>query len=288
MEIEDFQTLDDGARYTLGERKQPSHSGDSEIFKENYTEMVWRSVLRITSDVDGDAATALVFDVFTDGEGSFLYLLVNEHYHLEKENTYYLQYCDSDNVFIEVDRFDHKDFVIFSMSKEKDIVIYKLPLSNDIWDIGQGIATRKPVESSKRPRRNQQQADRVPKAPVVCKTPSFWYEGIHPADEVRVYALPKAIPGRWVSQTRVTHVGKLVFYVQALSAPAGSGGAVLATQTGKVVGFIGGAHDVMEPNSGDEKMTERRFNSFAFSVSALPDRPSSPPISHTRAVETRR
>ena len=274
MEIEDFQTLDDGARYRLGERKkQPSHRGDSqsEICTENYyTEMVSRSVLRITPDVDGDAATALVFD-------------------LESENTYYLQYhCDSDNVFIEVDRFDHKDSVIFSMSKENDFVIYKLPLSNDMWDIGPGIATRKPVESSKRPRRNQQQADRVPKAPVVCKTPSFWYEGIHPADEVRVYALPKAIPGRWVSQTRVTHVGKLVFYVQALSAPAGSGGAVLATQTGKVVGFIGGAHDVMEPNSGDEKMTERRFNSFAFSVSALPDRPSSPPISHTRAVGTRR
>ena len=41
--------------------------------------------------------------------------------------------------------------------------------------------------------------------------------------------------------TRVTHVGKLVFYVQALSAPAASGGDVLATRSDKVVGFIGGA-----------------------------------------------
>ena len=283
VEIEDFQTLEDGAEYVLGAPRQGSQLKDTEVFTEEYAENVWRSVLRITSDVEGDAATALVFDVFPDHEESFLYLLLNEHYQLEDENTYYLQYCDSDNVFVEVDNFDRKDFVIFAESKENDFVIYKLPLSNDVWDIGPGIATRKPVENSKRPRRGQQQPARVPKASVICKTPSFWYEGIHPADEVRVYALPEAIPGRWVSQTRVTHVGKLVFYVQALSAPAGSGGAVLATKTGKVVGFMGGAYDVWEANSVDKKMVERRFNSFAFSVSALPDRPSSPPTSPTRA-----
>lgn len=270
----------------IGHSKRHSRGvgDDLELFTDKYAERIWQSVLRITSDVDGNAATSLVFDVFTSSEGSFLYLLVNEHYHLEDDNTYYLEFCDSDNNFVEVDNFQRDEFRVFASSKENDFVIYKLALSNAIWDVGLGMATRKPVQDSKRPRRGKQKsAGGVPKAPVICKTPSFWYEGIHPSDEVRVYALPKAIPGRWVSHTRVTHVGKLIFYVQALSAPAASGGAVLATRTGKVVGFIGGAYDVLEPNSMDKKMVERRFNSFAFSVLVLPDRPSSPPTSPTRA-----
>ena len=36
---------------------------------------------------------------------------------------------------------------------------------------------------------------------VICKTPTFWFEGVHPSDGLRVYALPKAIPGRWGSNT---------------------------------------------------------------------------------------
>lgn len=275
--------------YTWEEKMHPrNYGGNSEIFTEEYTDKVWQSVLRITGDVETDAATALVFDVFTDSGGSFLYLLTNEHYHLEDGNTYYLQYCGSDNVFYEVDNFQRNDFEVFMLSKENDFVIYKLPLSAAIWDAGMGMATRKPVPNSKRPRRSQQQTAEIPKASVICKTPTFWYEGIHPSDEVRVYALPKAIPGRWVSHTRVTHVGKLVFYVQALSAPAASGGAVLATSTGKVVGFIGGAYDVEEPDSKNEKKLVERFNSFAFSVLALPDRPSSPPTSPTRVLAARK
>jgi hypothetical protein len=257
--------------YTLGDQQQRFYGGDSAIFTEEYTERLWQSVLRITSDIEGDSATALVFDVY----GSFLYLLANEHYHLIDGNTYCLEYCGIDNTFAEVDNFQRNEFVVYASSKENDFVIYKLPLSDDIWDAGVGMATRKPVPDTKRPRRGQQPAER-PKASVICKTPSFWYEGIHPADEVRVYALPGAVPGRWVSQTRVTHVGRLVFYLQALSAPGGSRGAVLATSTGHVVGFVGGAYDVEEPDSKHgKKMVERRFNAFTFSILALPARLSS-------------
>ena len=156
-------------------------------------------------------------------------------------------------------------------------MIYKLALSSDIWEVGAGIANRRPGQTSKRPRRSNQQQP-VPKAPIVCKTPSFWFEGVHPGDEMCVYALPGSIPGRWVSPTSVTNVGHSIFYLQALSAPGGSGGAVLATKSGKMAGFIGGAYDVKEPEStNSKKSVDRRFNTYAFSVHALPRRLSSPP-----------
>ena len=242
------------------------------------TEEVWQSILRITSDVDGDLATALVFDVFQDDNGPFLYLLTNEHYHLKEGNAYSIQYCQDDNVFVEVDRFERDEFKVWQSSQENDYVIYKLALSSDIWEVGAGVANRKPGPSAKRPRRGKQQP--TPTASVICKTPSFWFEGVHPRDEMCVYALPGSIPGRWVSQTSVTHVGRLVFYLQALSAPGRSGGAVLATKSGKMVGFIGGAYDVQEPESTNSKrLVDRRFNTYAFSVHALPRRLSSPPSS---------
>ena len=65
-------------------------------------------------------------------------------------------------------------------------------------------------------------------------------------------------------------------YLQALSAPAGSGGAVLTTKSGKMAGFIGGAYDVKETESTNpKKLLDRRFNTYAVSVHALPRRLSS-------------
>ena len=134
---------------------------------------------------------------------------------------------------------------MWQTSKENDFVIYKLALSSDIWEGGAGMATRKPGPASKRPRRAMQQQP-APKASVVCKTPTFWFEGVHPGDEMRVYALPGAIPGRWTSPTSVTNVGHSMLYLQALSAPGRSGGAVLATYSGKMAGLIGGCYDVCQ------------------------------------------
>ena len=243
------------------------------------TDELWQSILRITSDVEGDLATALVFDVFQDDTGAFLYLLANEHYHLIDGNTYSIQYCNNDNVFIEVDTFERDEFQVWKSSQENDYVIYKLALSSDIWEVGAGIANRKPGPSSKRPRRGQQQQP-APMASVICKTPSFWFEGVHPGDEMCVYALPGSIPGRWLSHTSITNVGHSMFFLQALSAPGGSGGAVIATTSGKMAGFIGGAYDVKEPESTNpKKLADRRFNTYAFSVHALPRRLSSPPSS---------
>jgi hypothetical protein len=253
-----------------------------ENLTQEYSQEVWKSVLRIRSDVEGDCATALVFDVHFDDKGAFLYLLTNDHYKLEAGNTYHLEHCTPDNKFLEVDVFDYDEFHMYKLSKESDFVIYKLILDESIWEVGMGIATRKPEQErppiAKRARRVAVHKPAPLKAPVICKTPQFWYLGINPSDTVRVYALPAASPGRWEANTTITTVDRLSFYLQNLSGPGGSGGAVVTTKTGNVIGYMGGAFDVEELDEAKKKV-ERRFNSYAFTVHALPRRLSSPPTS---------
>ena len=245
------------------------------------TETIWQSILRITSDVEGDVSTALVFDIYQTGDVSFLYLLTSEHYQLGRGNIYSLQHCRHDNIFVTVDQFEYDDFEVWKFSKDNNFVIYKLALSDQLWNASPGVAQRKAPQVSqrknKRPR-NCSQCQQPPMDAILCKTPTFWFEGVHPLDEMCVFALPASIPGRWACQTSVTHVDCLTFCLQALTAPGASGGAVLATKSGKVAGFIGGTYDVKEPESTNpNKLVDRRFNTYAFSVHALPRRLSSPP-----------
>lgn len=242
-------------------------------------ENVWKSVLRIRSDIEGDSATALVFDVFEDEKGAYLYLLVNHHYKMAQVNTYYLEFCSSDGVYYEVDFFEYAEFLVYKESTEFDYSIKKLRLNPEIWDVNPGIASRKPVAQpeGKRARRATVAAKKetVLKADVICKTPSFWYGSVSPLDNVNVFALPGAVEGRWVASTIVQSVSLRSFYVQALSAPGGSGGAVIATSSGLVVGFVGGANDYK-----DGKHTSS-FNAYVMSTHALPRRLSSPQSSPT-------
>jgi hypothetical protein len=87
---------------------------------------------------------------------------------------------------------------------------------------------------------------------------------------VHVFGFPQAvIEGRWTATTYVTAVGKNGFQLQNLSAPGLSGGAVIATNMGKIIGYIHGAQDA------EEEGTVQRFGSYAFNVANLPERPSS-------------
>ena len=239
-------------------------------------EKIWNSVLRIRSDVRGDVATALVFDVY---EG-YLYLLMNYHYKMSSENTYYVEYCSSDNTFLEVDFFEFHEFQTFAESDECDFVIRKVWLDPETWEVGKGISIRRPVNQpqTKRPRREAAKTEIKLTAEVVCKTPSFSYEGVQPFEHVKVFGLPHAVPGRWVAETQVQNVDYRCFYVQALSAPGGSGGAVLATTSGLVVGFVGGANDYK--NLNPKQLSS--FNTYVMNTHSLPRRPSSAPNSPSR------
>lgn len=260
------------------------------VLTQDYSEDVWKSVLRIQDDINGDAATALVFDVHVESNGKgFLYLLVNDHYTLQPEHKYLVRYFDRDGNCLEVDAFGANEFCVFKKSpkEEHDFVIYKLPLDPDTWEVGMGIAKRKeeqqPLAKKRRgtPRANKGAKQKVVAAQnvkIVCKTPRFWYEGIHPSDAVRVYALPASIGRRWQADTTITSVGRLCFFLRALSAPGGSGGAVVTTKTGDLIGYIAGAYDVEDVDKRGKK-GEWRFNTYGFTVQALPRRLSSPPNS---------
>ncbi|KAL3907182.1 MAG: hypothetical protein SGILL_008973 [Bacillariaceae sp.] len=256
-------------KQSVAELPQPQENTAATI----KSEKIWESVLRIRSDVEGDSATALVFDVY---EGQ-LYLLMNYHYEMSRGNTYYIEFCASDNQFLEVDFFEFDEFKTFAESKECDFVIRMVSLDSAIWDCGKGIAGRKPVlqPPMKRARRKASQKDKTLKAEVICKTPSFSYEGVHLFERVRVFGLPNAVGGRWVAETQVQSLDYRCFYVQALSAPGGSGGAVLATNSGLVVGFVGGANDYH--NQKPKQLSS--FNTYVMNTHSLPRRPSSAPNS---------
>ncbi|CAB9507695.1 expressed unknown protein [Seminavis robusta] len=162
----------------------------------------------------------------------------------------------------------------FAESEECDFAIRMVSLDSAIWDCGKGIAGRKPVVQppNKRARRTANQKDKVLKAEVICKTPSFSYEGVHLFERVRVFGLPpNAVGGRWVAETQVQSLGYRCSYVHALSAPGGSGGAVLATTNGLVVGFVGGANDYH--NQKPKQLSS--FDTYVMNTHSLPRRPSS-------------
>ncbi len=106
-------------------------------------------------------------------------------------------------------------------------------------------------------------------ATVICKTPSFNFT-VNPRQQVHVYGFPQAVEeGRWVATSSVTSVGAQGFHVQSLSSPGLSGGAVIATGCGQVIGYMHGAQDAVEGNG------TRPLGSYAFRVANLPKRESS-------------
>jgi hypothetical protein len=124
--------------------------------------------LRIRIDVEGDSATALVFDVY---EGH-LYLQMNHHYKMIRGNTYYIEFCASDNQFLEVDFFEVDELKTFAESEECDFASRMVSLDSAIWDCGKGIAVRNPVvqPANKRAHRNATQPEKTLKAEVIWRT----------------------------------------------------------------------------------------------------------------------
>lgn len=90
---------------------------------------------------------------------------------------------------------------------------------------------------------------------------------------VRIFGFPQTVEGRWEGNTTITSVAQHHFCIQLLSAPGLSGGAVITSSMGEVVGFVGGAYDAQEDGK------DFRFESYVIPTFALPKRPSSNPSS---------
>ena len=91
---------------------------------------------------------------------------------------------------------------------------------------------------------------------------------------VRLMGFPAAVDDTCFQvDTNITSINSESFCVAALSAPGLSGGAVVATLMGQIVGVVGGAIDARK---GREI---KRFVAFAIPAHSLPARPSSQPSS---------
>ena len=238
-------------------------------------EQLWQSVLRIKNSETDEIATALVFDVHADNDGPFLLLLANKRFRFKNDELVQLFYCNDDEEYYLVESFTRDTVRVFEDGGTLDFMIYSVPLKEAEWIFPEpGKAIRRTEVTAENPRKTPkraaaQQSVRMKKAPIICKTPRYTYQGVQHSMSVRVFGFPQAAHGRWEANTTVTSIGRETFHIQSLSAPGLSGGAVVATSMGNVVGFMGGAWDALEEGK------EQRFASYAIPVHKLPVRPSS-------------
>ena len=115
-------------------------------------------------------------------------------------------------------------------------------------------------------------AAHLKKTEIVCKTPKYSYQ-IEISMPVHIFGFPHTAAGRWEGLSNVTSIGRSTFGLQMLSAPGLSGGAVVATEQGEVVGIMGGNHDAEEDGK------PQPFNAYAIDARSFPQRPSSQPPS---------
>eukprot|EP00980_Cylindrotheca_fusiformis_P017470 scaffold5466_cov90-Cylindrotheca_fusiformis.AAC.2 len=230
-------------------------------------EKLWYSVLRIENDGNGDRATALVFDVHEDASGPFLLLLVNKHFHFQGGQLVKLYYVDDESDLFLVHQFRKGEVRVFNNGVGLDLIIYRVNLGEEWSLVEPGKAQREEMRPTKRARRA---AASEPKkwATIICKTPPYTY-GIQRSMNVRLLGFPAAVDkARFQVDAQVASIDKNFFCVTSLSAPGLSGGAVVATRMGQIVGVVGGAMDVTE---GREM---KRFVTYAIPAHSLPNRPS--------------
>lgn len=272
--IEDFGSLADGGKYTLGERVSIVAAAGSLALSDSLMKQVWYSVLRIDNEETGDRATCLIFDIHKDESGPFLLILLNKHFKFKKNEILCLSTCEDEELFVAL-KFMGKDASSFQDGGALDFIIYKVRLDTDEWDTQEpGKATRREEVAAKPSKRPKRSAAPTPmkRAAFICKTPRYTYE-MRLSMPVRVFGFPAAVNGRWQADTTIASIERDAFYLQTLSCPGLSGGAVVASHLGQIVGIIGGAMDATEEGN------EKRFSTYAIPAHSLPRRPSSQPPS---------
>ena len=279
VEIEDFESLLDGNKYTLGPWQQQLHQEQAvmhgtEVMR-SLVKQVWYSVLRIQNSESEELATALVFDVHSDQRGPYMLLLLNKHFESKENELIKLYYVDNEGEYFLVEQFKRKELTVYTDGGELDFMIYKYKLDPNVWDVQEGKAERRDgaPPANKKPRLHRTAAP-VPmkRAAIICKTPPYSSQ-LQRSMPVRIFGFPQTVEGRWEGNTTITSVAQHHFCVQLLSAPGLSGGAVITSSMGEVVGFVGGAYDAHEDGK------DIRFESYVIPTFALPKRPSSNPSS---------
>eukprot|EP00980_Cylindrotheca_fusiformis_P017675 scaffold5540_cov96-Cylindrotheca_fusiformis.AAC.3 len=236
-------------------------------------EKLWYSVLRIENDDNGDRATALVFDVHEDASGPFLLLLVNEHFHFQGGQLVKLYYVDDESDLFLVHQFRKGEVRVFNNGGGLDFIIYRVNLGEEWSIVEPGKAQREEMKATKRARRAAA-SEPMKWATIICKTPPYTY-GIQRSMNVRLLGFPAAVDkARFQVDAQVASIGRNSFCVTTLSAPGLSGGAIVATCMGQIVGVGGAAMDATE--QGRET---KRFVTYAIPAHSLPNRPSMQPSS---------
>lgn len=258
-------------------RQRPAPESPRWHLSEALLGRIWNSVLRAENTDNGELATALVFDVFREKQGLYMLLLMNQHFRFDKNHLVrVLQYDESGQCSF-VAAFTKKDVIIFAQGNMKDrhedYVIYRLQLDQNEWELTEPGTVRRYLKSppSKKQRKAKSAAE-IPKSEIICKTPRYSYS-INRCMPVRIFGFPHTAKGRWEGASIVTSIDRSTFGLQMLSAPGLSGGAVVATEQGDVVGIMGGDHDA------EENGKPKPFNAYAVHAHSFPKRPSSQPPS---------
>jgi len=197
----------------------------------------------------------------------YLLLLVNIHAKLANGEVYELLYCSEEGEFYRALTFKMTSGLIWHKKEENDYQILRIEL-DDAWLVSRGLAEKKEkVSSRKRKGEAKEQT-------ILCKTPRLSFIRI-PGQEVCVFGFPypddaSVDLGRWMGTSRITSIERSTIHLQMLSCPGLSGGAVITTKDGLLVGFMGGGLDA-DNNT--------QFGSYAYDVRTLPLRPSSRPPS---------
>jgi hypothetical protein len=183
-----------------------------------------------------------------------------------------LFYVDDESNLSLVHQFRKGEVRVFKDGAKLDFIIYRVNLREE-WSIEEpGRAQREEVRATKRAKRDAA-PEPEKRATIICKTPPYTYE-MQRSMNVSLMGFPAAVvDARYQVDTTVASIDRNSFCVAALSAPGLSGGEVVATRMGQVVGVMGGAMDARE---GREI---KPFVAYAIPAHSLPERPSSQPLS---------
>lgn len=261
------------------EQQQQKGGGSVPAFSKALLNQLWKSVFRVENTANGELATALVFDIFQDdNEVLYMLLLLNKHFTFKtNEVIRALQYDEADECSL-VEAFTKRTASVYAegdMKRGEDFVIYQLKLNQEEWELVEpGTAQRIVTEPRAKKRAASTRAE-MKKTSMICKTPRYSYI-VERSMPVRIFGFPHTSSGRWEGMSTVTSIGRSTFGLQMLSAPGLSGGAVVATSQGDVVGVMGGNEDALD--EGNPQL----FNAYAIDARSFPKRPSSQPSSPDR------
>lgn len=161
----------------------------------------------------------------------------------------------------------------FFASADQDCVILRVQLGTD-WVVDRGSMSMQVDRTKRRKMSSPKNSSKPPidDGATFLKLAALSYTVV-PTQRVVVFGFPAAQPGPVVTPASVSRVLRGQFALNTLSAPGGSGSAIIATRDGLVLGYVGGALDSDHNNT--------QYQMYAFKLDSLPKRLSSASTSPT-------